>query len=480
MIIDPLNQNIDVGVWTTSTIVAEATPSGSGGVSIVRLSGPDSFALASRTIRPHGSARFEQFEAGRLYGADIVDRDDRPIDSGLVVLFRAPRSFTGEDVVEFHLHGNPIIVRSLLSSLVSGGAEHARAGEFSRRAFLNGKLDLAQVEALARVVATDDLEVARAAALQLRGSVSRRIDDLRSQVLELLALLETELDFVEEGYRFVAEEQVLPVLDRLADLVSDFRAARRHLEAQRPATRVGLFGLPNAGKSSLFNALLGFDRSIVSDRQGTTRDYVTEDVLVGDRRLSLLDTAGLRETNESIERSGVDRAFELAGEADLFVWLVDLSDPQLFAQSISRFREVRDHPGAPFLLVGTKSDRCADPAGSLSSLLRLFSEKSDSAPSGQLAVSTRDHLSLGALLDLLVRSSPSSTGELHLIVSDRQARLVDEISRSLDSARLALASDTELLSYELRALFSPLSALSGSVTNEDVLDRLFSGFCVGK
>jgi tRNA modification GTPase len=393
----------------------------------------------------------------------LVAAGEEIIDHCLAVRFVAPNSFTGDDIVEFHLHGSALIVDEIVDLCVRKGARLATAGEFTRRAFMNGKIDLTQVEALADVIAAESEQALFIAQRQLHGELRVRLDGFRTKLLEMLALLELELDFIEDGYHFAPVESVNDLLDELrrfvGDLIRSYQTARR----LRHGPRVLLLGRPNAGKSSLFNALLGYSRALVSSVEGTTRDYLEERITYGGVQFHLVDTAGLRIADDAIEAEGVARAYDLVPMCDHILYLIDGTRGDRFEDELAAAAALRaEHAAISIATIVTKGDvvRCDLP--------------------GTIGCSIYNSTSIRGLLDHLASSYRHDLSASIALVNQRQFHLLEQIGVVLEGIAYTSTGDTELLSADLRALLRPLSELTGETVNDDILTTLFSSFCIGK
>ncbi|MDE7376855.1 MAG: tRNA uridine-5-carboxymethylaminomethyl(34) synthesis GTPase MnmE, partial [Muribaculaceae bacterium] len=305
------------------TICAISTPAGSGGIAVARISGPQAVAIADSVWqgRPLSQAASHTAHLGTVMdGAE-------PLDQAVATVFRAPRSFTGEDVVELSVHGSTYVQRRLIQILIDAGARLATPGEFTRRAFAAGKMDLAQAEAVADLIASQDRAAHRIASRQMRGAFSQRLAALRQQLTDLASLLELELDFSEEDVEFASRRQLLDIARQIQDEVTRLAASFRVGQAIKTGIPVAIVGPTNAGKSSLLNALLGDDRAIVSDIHGTTRDIVEDTLAIGDYTFRLMDTAGLRHTADAIETIGIERSRRAAASATIVIALTDATAP---------------------------------------------------------------------------------------------------------------------------------------------------------
>lgn len=441
-------------------IVALATVPGRSALALVRLSGRGAFEVAARVVRG-----FEPDAPRRATLASFVDAGGEEIDRGIVTVFRAPASYTGEDVVELSCHGGLLAPARLVAALAAAGARPAAPGEFTRRAVLNGKLDLLQAEAIGDLIDATAPAQARAALSQLDGGLSRRLADLREQLIDLEALLSYDIDFPDEDDGPVPRDRIIRRLEETAAGVGRLLAGAPAGERLREGSVVVLAGRPNAGKSSLFNALLGIERAIVTEIAGTTRDALEAATSFGGWPVRLVDTAGLRDSAERIERIGVEVTRRWVHAADLVLVCVEAGrepDPE----EIEWLREPRTLP------VRTKSDLAAGSGGT-------------AATNGEIAVSTVTGHGLDALAhEIATRAAggASSDGVEPLVTRERHRAALTQAAAALDEAapHLASAGDPVLASHHIREAIAALEGLVGLVDVEDVLDRLFSTFCVGK
>ena len=439
----------------SDTIAAVATASGRAGIGIVRLSGPAATAIATRLagpLPPPGQARVVTFR----------DPHGEPIDQGLLLRFAAPRSFTGEDVVEFQAHGGPVVLSGLVEAALAFGARRAGPGEFSQRAFLNGRLDLAQAEAVADLIAAGSAAQARAALRSLTGEFSTLVQALAGRLLAVRVEVEAAIDFAEEDIEPANGERTAAVLAALADEVNALVASAERGRRLTDGTVVVLAGRPNAGKSSLLNRLSGHDAAIVSDEPGTTRDVLREAVSLGGCTLELIDTAGLRADPGAIEAEGIRRAEREMRRADHILFLVDAADPAAVAAAAN---DVAALPvGIPASVVYTKCDRVPAPVGAV----------------GLSTVSGEGVDRLVALLTDLAGSGDGGAGTF-----SARARHVAALGRAaghLEAARQVTAAGraSELLAEELRLASAALGEVTGEVSCDDLLGAIFSTFCIGK
>ncbi len=455
------------------TIVAPATAPGVGALAVIRISGPEAVAVAGRVFR--GAREIDAERPRRVLHGHVVARDGDPIDEVLLTLFRAPQSFTGEDSAEISCHGAPYLVRRILVRIQEEGARLALPGEFTRRAFANGRIDLAQAESVADLIHAQSAGAARAALRQLQGRLSARLRTLRDPLLRTLANVEADLDFAAEeevpSYdRGVVAEQIKALRDTLEQLIEEGVRGR----IVRDGVRVVLAGRPNSGKSTLFNALLEEDRAIVSEEAGTTRDVLHGDFVVSGIVFHLYDTAGIREGEVGhVEREGMRRAQSTA--ADLRVLVVDGSIPAR-AEDLAFVRGAATED-APAILARNKSD-LGDAWGN------ARAGASDDAPGvlSGVSISAKTGDGLAALRRLLFEAATGDGDDFvgePLVTNTRHIDLLRDATRSLGDA-LERLDEGELLAEDLRAALGALNEITGDGTREEVLDMIFSSFCIGK
>lgn len=442
------------------TICAPATGTG-GAISIIRVSGPDALKLADSIVRFRTGAALSS-EGYTLKFGSIAEVDDV-----LVSIFRAPHSYTGEDAVEISCHASRIIVEKILQLLIDAGGRMAEPGEFTRRAFVNGKMDLSQAEAVADLIAAGSELSHKVALSQLKGAYSSELKGLREELVQLATLLELELDFSEEELEFADRAHLQALLDKATAHVEKLVESFRTGNAIKNGVPVAIVGPVNAGKSTLLNALLGEDRAIVSDVPGTTRDTVEETLTLGGILFRFIDTAGLRESNDRIEKIGIERSYDSIAKAQTVVAVLDGCAPlpemqQSFAAIAERAA------GKNLIVLRNKVDIC-----------------SGAAPEGLdvLDVSARTGEGLDALRDKLV--DVSGLGDWNGSALVTNMRHYEALERALDSLRqvslgLHRKSPTELLAQDLRDAISELGSIFGEVSTDEILGSVFSKFCIGK
>ncbi len=428
---------------------------------IVRVSGPRALVIG-QTIAGR------EPEPGRVLFAIFRDADGGTIDQGLLLAFRAPRSFTGEDVVELQGHGGPVIMDMLLERCLQLGARPARPGEFSERAFINGKLDLTQAEAIADLIDAETRSGARLAMRSLEGVFSRRVEALREAMIHLRTYVEAAIDFPEEEIDFLADARVARDLDQLIAQLGDVRQVAEVGRVMREGMTLVIAGRPNAGKSSLLNALAGSDRAIVTEVPGTTRDTLSERIQIDGMPVHLIDTAGLRETDDPVERIGVQRARAELAAADRILWVYDgASDP-----GCAGLRDGALPEDVPLTRIHNKVDLSGAEPGLLETSDGV--EVRISARSGEGMEALRDHLRQCMGLGRGVEGEFMARRR-HLAALDRAADHLEDGRRALREGRSG-----ELLAEDLRLAQQALSEITGEFSADDLLGEIFSSFCIGK
>lgn len=454
------------------TIAALATPPGEGALAVLRLSGPQSLVALEQLLDPRAGPT--QLRPRRLHRLRLIDGEGRPLDEVLAAWMPGPHSYTGEDVVEISTHGGPSTVKALLDALFALGLKSAHAGEFTYRAFLNGRLDLMQAEAVAELIHSRSEGARRLALQQLGGSLSRRFAPLQASLLALLRDLEAGIDFAEEDIEFVSRETLAAAIAQLREEMAALLAGAEDGILLREGVSVALLGAPNVGKSSLFNALLGEARAIVTAEPGTTRDLLRESWQQAGLLFSLIDTAGLREPEAEAERQGVARSAAAAATARIGLWVCDGSRAPS-AEEVERLRALE--PGRELLVVN-KADLPGFAAAPYRALLPAgVASCAVSALSGDGLATLREQL-----LALATGGRQQALLELEFALNRRQSarlRAAQAVLDGLDATTVATL-EPELLARELREALMALDELSGRALSEAVLAEIFSHFCVGK
>ena len=463
---------------TNSTIAAISTPAGMGALAVIRLSGPQATSIAEKVFRAKsGQSLMQQPHSTVRYGA-IVD-GQREVDEVMVSVFRAPRTFTGQDMVEIACHGSPVIQRQIVQLLIRHGAKPAAPGEFTLRAFVHGRLDLAQAEAVADLIASSSEAARRMAMQQLRGGVSSLLSQLRQKLVHLMAMLELELDFSEEDVEFANRDELrqllLDVRTEAARLAGTFEAGN----AIKEGIAVAIAGRPNAGKSTLLNRLLREERALVSDIPGTTRDSIEEQISLGGMAFRLIDTAGLRQTTDSVERMGIARAQERIARAAVVLYLVDASTPMLnMLDEVETFAKQLES-GQRLLVLMSKID-CAPPTSETAVKQLMDRNICQQA----ILLSAQSGEGCDALEDALIAIGHSLLPEEDSVVLTNARHehalraAIEGIDGALNGIERGLTAD--LLAVELRYALEHIGSITGEITTDEVLGDIFANFCIGK
>lgn len=463
------------------TICAPATVPGTGAIAIIRMSGKDSFRIADKVVSCKGST-ISETEGYKLRYGVALEADGSDLDTVLVSVFRSPHSYTGEDSVEISCHSSKYVVERLLQRLVDSGARMAGPGEFTQRAFVNGKMDLAQAEAVADVISSQNAAAHRVAYSQLKGGFSKELKTLRDELLKMTSLLELELDFSEEDVEFASRRELSALLDGALRHIHSLTDSFRYGNALRNGVPVAIVGAVNAGKSTLLNALVGDDRAIVSDIAGTTRDTVEETMTVGDHLFRFIDTAGLRTTQDEVEKIGISRSYKKMSEAEIVLALLDVTVPEEENEhSISDIVNNLDVKSQKLIVLLNKVDVLGSNIN-VSLLNNTVSSPDEKVT--KLYISAKTGFGLDTLRTLLSDSQKTATldsGQT-IVTNLRHYQSLMSAAASLEKVRSSLATSQtpDLLSEDLRQALHHLSSILGEVTPDEVLGNIFERFCIGK
>ena len=445
------------------TICALATPPG-GAIAVVRVSGPNAVSITDSIF----SKSIKDAKGYTLHFGQIMDMDGKELDEVLVSVFRAPHSYTGEDSTEISLHGSSYIVKNLLESLIWAGARQAEPGEYTMRAFMNGKLDLSQAEAIADLIASSTQATHQMAMSQMRGKFSQELKDLQGQLLHLTSLLELELDFNDQDVEFADRKKLSELMDKIEEHIKGLADSFQVGNAIKNGVPVAIIGAPNVGKSTLLNALVGEERAIVSSIQGTTRDLIEDVTQIGGITFRFIDTAGIRSTQSKLERMGIERSMQAAEKAKIILLLTESNQP---------FPDIDFRDDQVVLQVINKCDL------SLPSSSYLYHRQ----PEGRLFhISAASGDGLDLLRNALVKevSLPTTLDASHSVVTNvRHYNALKQALKALRRAKRAFADQTptDLVAEDLRQCLHHIGEITGSeVTSEAVLQNIFANFCVGK
>ncbi|HEX5003065.1 MAG TPA: tRNA uridine-5-carboxymethylaminomethyl(34) synthesis GTPase MnmE [Bacteroidia bacterium] len=460
---------------TTDTIAAPATPPGVSAIAVIRMSGPDAIKIAGSVFKSNVKD-WNKVKGYTVHFGRFTDMGGNLVDEAIATVFRAPKSFTGEDAIEFSFHGSEYIRKRAMEVLTEAGARSAGPGEFTLRAFLNGKMDLSQAEAVADLIASNSAQSHRLAIEQMRGGYSAKLESLRQQLVEFAALLELELDFSEEDVEFADRTKLSVLLETLTGQLDKLSASFAAGNVIREGIPVAIIGKPNAGKSTLLNAILQEERAIVSEIAGTTRDTVEEVIVLSGMRFRFIDTAGLRETTDTIESIGVSRSYEKSRLAPVVLYLFDpgTTTAEALTEELQAVTAAKTETNGLLLPVANKSDLF--PAIDLK-------EKYSSIPD-ILFISAKKHDHLDEMLNRLTTYAAAIEAQATdiTVTNVRHKHAIDNALSALLKVREGIASQltTDLLAIDIRDALNFLGEITGTVASDEILGTIFSRFCIGK
>ena len=458
-------------MYSKETIVSTITPSVGGSVCLIRVSGELAINYAGEFFsRPVSDAQGGTFHFGK-----ILNKKKEVVDEVVLYLFRKPRSYTGEDVVEISCHNNIFIVEEIIDLFIQAGCRLAEPGEYSKRAFLNGKMDLTQAEAVADIIASRSRESLKNSIQMLEGKLSQKIEHLKQNLIDIASLLELEIDFSEEDLDVISDEKYLQTIDNSLDLIDKLLASFSKGRQFQKGIEVLITGKPNVGKSSLMNTLLGKNRVIVSHIPGTTRDLIHEDVVFEDVLVRLIDTAGLRLADDEIEKEGVERAKELIDSAEIILLLIDISEA-IEKEDIQIIEEFLIDQKKKTVLVINKIDKKAN-SSSKEYINKLAFEK--------IEISAREDTNIDTLKNVIykrIKHQNHTESEEIIISNKRQFEILKRVKGLLAENRKSFIEKTgfEFIAADLRITIDALSEITGEITTDDILNNIFSSFCIGK
>lgn len=445
----------------TETIAAIATAHGVSSISIIRISGDRALEIAKKV------SKLDTLVPRYAHLSSLYNVQNALIDQAIMIYFSAPKSFTGEDIVEFQCHGGLIVAEEILATVLQHGARLAQPGEFSKRAFLNGKIDLTEAEAISKLIEAKSVDAAKVLAKQMKGELKVFVDESRDALLRSLAYSEVMIDYAEEDIPDDILESITSQLDRLIEQIGRIVDASHRRRGLIEGFRVAIIGKPNVGKSSLLNALLSYERAIVSDIAGTTRDTIEEQVRIGSHIIRLVDTAGIRDSEDTIEKIGIERSISSVEDADVIIALFDSS--RVYDKEDQKILSLLDSLEDKHLIVAlNKSDleRAFD-----TELLEAYNPIEVSAKKGFIRLTQ----TLESLFDSIGES------EELMLVSARQIEAVNNAKTSIEEAKLPLMSgELEFFSYHLQEAVKAISSISKPFDSEEILDKMFGEFCLGK
>lgn len=461
------------------TIAALATPPGEGGIAVIRISGPDALRLTDRGFR--GKTSLASSKSHRAHVGDFFGPGGEPLDQVVATVFRGPTSYTGEDVVEISCHGGVLVSWRILSALISYGCRPAAPGEFTKRAFINGRMDLSQAEAVADLIHARSERSQKSSLQHLRGELATKINQFRAELIQTAGLIELELDFAEEGLELTEQQKVMNQLESTIETVSGLLSTYHTGRMVRDGVKVVLAGMPNVGKSSILNALLRQDRAIVTEVPGTTRDTIEESLFIHGLQFRIVDTAGLREAVDRVEQEGIRRSEDEIRTSDLLLVVLDSSRPPGMEEMELAGRLVGDLRGSvPAIVVLNKIDLAGSANKEIEHRARILQ------PQAVVQVSALTGVGMDDLRESLFEASLSGGGgygETGLTVTNsRHYYALEKARKSLQLARESLKSGAsgEFISVDLRAALDALGEITGAVTTDNILNEIFANFCIGK
>ncbi len=459
---------------TGDTICALATPSGTGAIAVIRVSGKNTFPILSKLFKPYGNLDYASLESHKMTLGQIHE-EEKPIDEVMLTKFLAPHSYTGEDVAEISCHGSSFIHQELLRVLMDAGCRMASPGEFTMRAFLRGKMDLSQAEAVADLIASNSASSHTLAFRQMRGHFSQRIQELRRQLVDFASLIELELDFSEEDVEFANRDKLINLLDtmqkELGQLIESFALGN----VLKNGIPVAIIGKPNVGKSTLLNAIFNEEKAIVSEIPGTTRDAIEDVLVINGVSFRFIDTAGLRESDDTVESIGIGRTYEKIEQAAIILYMFDAATPlEEINETIGEFQEKIDDPGKRLILIANKIDLLEEIPHNFKNLVELET----------IFVSAKRKENISLINESLLKSVSSGVEESNqsIVASSRHYQALKETLNSLDlvSQGVNKGISGDLLSSDIRAALHHLGTITGEITNDELLGNIFGRFCIGK
>ncbi len=461
--------------YNSDTIVAIASPPGMGAIAIVRISGKSSLETALKCFKPKGSILTrENIQSHHLYFGEIVGKE-KVLDEVLLSYFKAPHSYTGEDAVEISCHGSEYIQRRLVQTLLDNGARLAGPGEFTLRAFLNGKMDLTQAEAVADLIASESEAAHRMAIRQMRGGFSKKMANLRAKLVNFASLLELELDFSEEEVEFANREQLSHLLEEIKQEIIRLKESFKMGNVLKKGIPVAIIGKPNVGKSTLLNAILNEEKAIVSEIPGTTRDAIEDTIALDGYTFRFIDTAGLRESVDVIENMGIERTRDKIEQAKVILYVCDIShlNKEKAAALLEEFTSYIHNKNKHFILVANKIDKLKEVPGHLKELLELET----------VFVSAKRKENIHLLAETLVNHVKNDSAGDDILVNN--SRHYEALVRALESVNTVQAGfernvPTDLIAIDVRQALYFIGSITGEVTSDEILGNIFGKFCIGK
>lgn len=457
------------------TICAPATPSGSGAIAVIRVSGPQAFSIVDQIFTAYDGLESLSKAEGYTIHFGKIQNDDNLIDEVLVSVFKNPKSYTGEDSIEISCHGSSYIQQQILELLGAKGCRYADAGEFTMRAFLNGKFDLSQAEAVADLIASNSASSHQLALQQMRGGFSHKIKELRKELVDFASLIELELDFSDEDVEFADRKKFYELLEKIRTEVNQLIDSFKLGNVMKHGIPVAIIGKPNAGKSTLLNRILKEEKAIVSEIPGTTRDAIEDTIIIDGFAFRFIDTAGLRESTDKIENMGIERTYEKINQSQVILYVCDLtqSSPEELAESLEDFKDHIEDKNKQFIIIGNKTDE-------LTELPSHFTKYVDLET---IFISAKRNENIHLISESLVASVKNLKIQDSTIVSNaRHLDILHQVAENIDLVEEALNNEvpTDLIAIDIRQALFYLGQITGEVTTDELLGNIFGKFCIGK
>ncbi len=451
-----------------NTIAAISTATGSGGIAVIRISGTNAFKICDKIFKPKtAKKKIANQKTYTIQLGEIIDNKNEIIDEVLISTFKNPNSYTGEDTVEISCHGSVYIQQKILELLIKNGAELAKPGEFTQRAFLNGKLDLAQAEGVADLIASESKASHKLAMQQIKGGFSKKLNDLRNSLIHFVSLIELENDFAEEDVEFADRKQLNHIITEVDNLISDLIKSFSYGNAIKNGVPVAIVGRPNAGKSTLLNALLNDDRAIVSETPGTTRDTIEEILNINGIQFRFIDTAGLRKTNNEIEKIGVKKAIEKIEKSSIYIYLFDINELS-YKDVKTDLAELNNN--IPNLIVANKTD--------------LFDTKKQKHFKNCIFISAKQNKNIEQIKNALFNNiNKNLINNSNIIVTNtRHYEALLKAQKSIQETKKGIknGNSTDLIALDIRNAIYNIGEITGEISNDNILDNIFKNFCIGK
>ena len=470
--------------YLNTNICALSTPQGSGAIGIIRVSGPDSIEIVDKIFVPVGKQRLVDTPGYKMKFGSIY-RGEKLLDEAMVAVFRAPHSYTGENSVEIYCHGSSYILQQVIITLLENGIKMAEPGEFSKRAFLNGKLDLAQAEEVADLISSETSAAHQVALQQMKGGFSNELKQMRDSLLNLVSMMELELDFSEEDVEFADRSELnrllSEVIEKIGNLIESFTLGN----VIKNGVPVAIIGATNTGKSTLLNTLLGEEKAIVSNIHGTTRDVIEDTINLGGITFRFIDTAGIRETQETIEIIGIERTYKKLQQASIVIMVLDATRPEYFESSLRNLSNRINNERQKLVILLNKADK-ADETVIADQITEIKSVCQELLyPIAVLPISAKQKLGITELKELLINTQSQNTtlgSNATLVTNVRhyQALMDAQVALYRVEDGLASGTPTDLVAQDIREALYHLGSIVGEINTEEVLGNIFSRFCIGK